>query len=292
MAGTVMKLRTPWKIRGMVRTWLRLIRSLLGLVVSVILVFPLIWLFFTAFKAKGEIFQYPTRLLPLNWTLENYSELFKITRFLRYFINTAAVSIVAAIVSIIIATSASYSLSRFKIRGTNIVAVSLLLMYMLPEIVLGIPFMKIFLFLGMTDSLVSLTIAYISITLPFSIWMLRSYIESIPRALEEAALIDGCTRFQGFRKIIVPQALPGIMATTIFTFILCWNEYLFALILITSEHNKTLTLGLSILLGETAIYSWGMLAAGSVMTVVPVIVMFVFFQKHIVAGFTAGAIKG
>ena len=267
-------------------------RSIAGLIISFILVFPLIWLFFTAFKSKGEIFQFPTRLLPLDWTWENYAELFRITRFLRYFINTAVISVAAAVISIIIATCASYSLSRFRIPGSGIVAVALLLMYMLPEIVLGIPFMKIFLFLGLSDSLVALTIAYISITLPFSIWMLRSYIESIPTALEEAALIDGCTRFQGFVRVIVPQAIPGIMATTIFTFILCWNEYLYALILITSEHNKTLTLGLSILLGETAIYSWGMLSAGSVLTVIPVIVLFMFFQKHIVAGFTAGAIKG
>jgi ABC-type glycerol-3-phosphate transport system permease component len=267
-------------------------RSIAGLIISFILVFPLIWLFFTAFKAKGEIFQFPTRLLPLDWTWENYAELFRITRFLRYFINTAVISVAAAVISIIIATCASYSLSRFRIPGSGIVAVALLLMYMLPEIVLGIPFMKIFLFLGLSDSLVALTIAYISITLPFSIWMLRSYIESIPTALEEAALIDGCTRFQGFLRVIVPQAIPGIMATTIFTFILCWNEYLYALILITSEQNKTLTLGLSILLGETAIYSWGMLAAGSVLTVIPVIVLFVFFQKHIVSGFTAGAVKG
>jgi len=267
-------------------------RSIGGLIISIILVFPLIWLFFTAFKAKGEIFQFPTRLLPLEWTWENYVELFRITQFLRYFTNTAMISVVAALFSIMIATCASYSLSRFRIPGAGVVAVALLLMYMLPEIVLGIPFMKIFLFLGLSDSLVALTIAYISITLPFSIWMLRSYIESIPTALEEAALIDGCTRFQGFLRVIVPQAVPGIMATTIFTFILCWNEYLYALILITSEHNKTLTLGLSILLGETAIYSWGMLAAGSVLTVIPVIVLFVFFQKHIVAGFTAGAIKG
>jgi ABC-type glycerol-3-phosphate transport system permease component len=268
------------------------VRSVVGLIISAVIVFPLIWLFFTAFKSKGEIFQFPTRLLPLDWTFENYVELFRITQFLRYFINTAAISIIAAMISIIIATCASYSLSRFRIPGAGVVAVALLLMYMLPEIVLGIPFMKIFLALGLSDSLVALTIAYISITLPFSIWMLRSYIESIPTALEEAALIDGCTRFQGFVRVIVPQAIPGIMATTIFTFILCWNEYLYALVLITSEQNKTLTLGLSILLGETAIYSWGMLSAGSVLTVIPVIVLFVFFQKHIVAGFTAGAIKG
>ncbi len=269
-----------------------MVRSIAGLIISIVIVFPLIWLFFAAFKSKGEIFQFPTRLLPLDWTFENYKELFRITQFLRYFINTAVISIIAALISIIIATCASYSLSRFHIPGGGVVAVALLLMYMLPEIVLGIPFMKIFLALGLSDSLVALTIAYISITLPFSIWMLRSYIESIPTALEEAALIDGCTRFQGFVRVIVPQAIPGIMATTIFTFILCWNEYLYALILITSEHNKTLTLGLSILLGETAIYSWGMLSAGSVLTVIPVIVLFVFFQKHIVAGFTAGAIKG
>ncbi len=281
----VLRLRSRGELSGAVR-------SISGLIVSFIIVFPLIWLFFTAFKAKGEIFQFPTRLLPLDWTWENYAELFRITQFLRYFINTAVISVVAAVISIIIATCASYSLSRFRIPGAGVVAVALLLMYMLPEIVLGIPFMKIFLFLGLSDSLVALTIAYISITLPFSIWMLRSYIESIPAALEEAALIDGCTRFQGFLRVIVPQAVPGIMATTIFTFILCWNEYLYALILITSEQNKTLTLGLSILLGETAIYSWGMLSAGSVLTVIPVIVLFVFFQKHIVAGFTAGAIKG
>ena len=138
------------------------IRSIIGLIVSAVIVFPLIWLFFTAFKSKGEIFQFPTRLLPLDWTFENYLELFRITQFLRYFINTAAISIVAAVISITIATCASYSLSRFRIPGGGVVAVALLLMYMLPEIVLGIPFMKIFLALGLSDSLVALTIAYIS----------------------------------------------------------------------------------------------------------------------------------
>ena len=221
------------------------VRSAAGLIISIIIVFPLIWLFFTAFKSKGEIFQFPTRLLPLDWTFENYTELFRITQFLRYFINTAMISIIAALISIIIATCASYSLSRFRIPGGGVVAVALLLMYMLPEIVLGIPFMKIFLALGLSDSLVALTIAYISITLPFSIWMLRSYIESIPTALEEAALIDGCTRFQGFVRVIVPQAIPGIMATTIFTFILCWNEYLYALVMITNNAQKNSPLRLS-----------------------------------------------
>lgn len=268
------------------------VNSLFGAVISFILVFPLIWLFFTSFKEKGEIFKYPARLLPLNWTFLNYQQLFQITRFLRYILNTFVVGIVAAFVAIVIATCACYSLSRFKTRISGLIAILLLVMYMLPEIVLGIPFMKVFLFLGLTDSLVALTITYVSITLPFGVWMLRSYIESIPIALEEAATIDGCTRFQAFRKVIVPQAVPGIAATSIFTFILCWNEYLYALILITSEQYKTVTLGLSILLGETAIYSWGMLAAGCVVVVVPVIIMFMLFQKSIVAGFTAGAVKG
>lgn len=285
MSSSISKLRSNWKIGSAFNTiW--------GLLISIVLVFPLIWLFFTSFKTKGEIFKYPSNLLPIKWTFLNYVELFNVTQFARYLLNTTVVSIGAVVFSIVIATCASYSLSRFKIKGANVVAVSLLVMYMIPEIVLGIPFMKIFLFLGITDSLVALTITYISITLPFAIWMLRSYIESIPVAMEEAAMIDGCTRFQAFRKVIVPQALPGIVATSIFTFILCWNEYLYALVLITSEHNKTVTLGLSILLGETAIYSWGMLAAGSVLTCVPVIIMFVLFQKHIVGGFTAGAVKG
>ena len=163
---------------------------------------------------------------------------------------------------------------------------------MLPQIFLIIPFLIFWSNLGFSDSLFALAVTMISFTLPFSVWMLRSYIESIPIALEEAALIDGATRLQAFYKVIVPGAIPGIVSTFIFCFILVWNDYLFALVLISSDKNKTLTLGLSMLTGGKAMWSWGVLSAGAVFTTVPILILFMFVQTRLLGGFSAGALKG
>lgn len=270
----------------------KLILTAASIIISLIVAFPLIWLILTSFKSKGETITYPPTLLPEIFTLGNYKLLFMATNFGIYFRNTMVVAVSASLISIIVATLGVYSLARFKFKGQGIIAMLLIVAYMLPDIFLAIPFARFWNSLSFTDNLIVLSITIISMTLPFSVWMLKSYIDSIPIQLEEAALVDGATRFTAFVKIIIPGAMPGIIATFIFTFILAWNDYIFALTLVSSETNKTMTLGLASMTGSQAIWSWNMLAAGSVLATVPVLILFIFVQRRLVAGFTAGAIKG
>ena len=268
------------------------ILSLISIIIVIAVAFPLIWLIFTAFKSKTETIIYPPTLFPGNPTLDNFKLLFEATDFAMYFKNSTIVATSTSLISIIIALLGVYSLSRFKFKGQNIIVVLLVLAYMLPEVFLVIPYAKFWSNLGSGDNLVAYSITLISLTLPFSVWMLKSYIDSIPLELEEAALVDGATRLKAFTKIIVPGAMPGIMATFIFTFILAWNDYIFGLVLISSEKNKTVTLGLASMAGGEAMWSWNVYAAASVLATVPVLILFVFVQKRLVAGFSAGAIKG
>jgi len=268
------------------------ILSLISIIIVIAVAFPLIWLIFTAFKSKTETIIYPPTLFPGNPTLDNFKLLFEATDFAMYFKNSTIVATSTSLISIIIALLGVYSLSRFKFKGQNIIVVLLVLAYMLPEVFLVIPYAKFWSNLGSGDNLVAYSITLISLTLPFSVWMLKSYIDSIPLELEEAALVDGATRLKAFTKIIVPGAMPGIMATFIFTFILAWNDYIFGLVLISSEKNKTVTLGLASMAGGEAMWSWNVYAAAAVVATVPILILFIFIQRRLVAGFTAGAIKG
>jgi ABC-type glycerol-3-phosphate transport system permease component len=266
--------------------------SILGFGIALTIAFPLIWLILTSLKPKGEIIVYPPSFLPINPTISNYTTLLEVTNILTYFKNSFIVAFSASLVAIVISLFGVYSLSRFKFRGQSIISILLVIAYMLPQIFLIIPFLIFWSTLGFSDSLFSLAVTMISFTLPFSVWMLRSYIESIPVALEEAALIDGATRLQAFYKVIVPGAVPGIVSTFIFCFILVWNDYLFALVLISSDANKTITLGISLLIGEKAMWSWGVLSAGAVFATVPILILFMFVQTRLLGGFSAGALKG
>jgi len=163
---------------------------------------------------------------------------------------------------------------------------------MTPAILIVVPFFEIWVKLGLVDTLFSLTVSCLALALPLGLLLMRSYFQGIPVELEEAAFIDGATRFQAFYKVILPQALPGVISTALFTFILVWQDYLYALVLINSQAKKTLTLSIADLMGQSAIYSWGMLMAAAVLMVIPVLIGFVFIEKQLIAGFNVGAIKG
>ena len=263
-----------------------------ALFVLFIALFPLIWMLLSSFKPNAEMFERPPRFLPRDPTLEHYIELFRFTSFPIYFYNTFVVAVVSCIVGIIVSLCAVYSVSRFKFIGAKTFTFGTLFIYMLPPILLAIPFFRIWFNLGMTNSLTALAVTYLTITLPFSLWILRPYIESIPRSLEESAMIDGCTRFQAFVVVVIPQAWPGIIAAFVFTFVVVWNELLYALLLITEEDKRTVSLGISALILETSVYSWGLVNAAGVMATLPVLVLFAFVTKHMVTGLGAGAVKG
>lgn len=263
-----------------------------ALVLLLAALFPLIWMFFSSFKPNPEIYMQPPRLLALEWTGAHYEQLFWFTSFPRYFINTLATAATASVVGVVVSLCGVYSVTRFRFIGARLFTFIMLFIYMLPPILLAIPFFQIWFSLDMLDSLTALMLTYLTITLPFSIWILRPYIDSIPREMEDAGRVDGCTQFQAFRMIIIPQTLPGIAAALIFTFVVVWNEYLYAQILLRSEELRTVSLGIASLILETSVYSWGLVNAAGVAATIPILGLFVFIQRGMVAGLSAGAVKG
>ncbi len=266
--------------------------TFVAFLVMVVLLFPLIWMTLSSFKPNPELFTRPPTILPRTWTMEHYVELFWFTSFPRYFLNTFLVGAVAVVIGVGVSLCGVYSISRFKFIGAKQFTFIMLFIYMLPPVLLSIPFFQIWYSMGMLNTLTSLIFTYLTITVPFAIWVLRPYIESIPRELEEAARVDGCTQFQAFYRVIVPQSLPGIVASMIFTFVVVWNEYLYALILITDENLRTVSLGIGSLILETSVYSWGLVNAAGAMATIPILLVFSLVQKVMVTGLTAGAVKG
>lgn len=270
----------------------KLLFTVFAIGILVVALFPLIWMFFSSFKPNPEMYSRPPRFLPEVWTLFHYQELFWFTSFLQYFWNTLATAATASVVGVVVSLCGVYSVTRFQFIGAKFFTFLMLFIYMLPPILLAIPFFQIWFSLGMLDSLIALMLTYLTITLPFAVWILRPYIDSIPREMEDAGRVDGCSQFQAFVKIIIPQTLPGISAALIFTFVVVWNEYLYAQILIRSEMLRTVSLGIASLILETSVYSWGLVNAAGVVATIPVLVLFVFIQKGMVAGLSAGAVKG
>ena len=263
----------------------------IALVMLFVVLFPLVWMFFSSFKSNPELYLRPPKFFAQQWVLLHYKELFLMTSFPRYFLNTFAVAGVACIVGAVVSLCGVYSLTRFRFVGAGISTFIMLLIYMLPPILLAIPFFQIWLSLGMLDTLTALMLTYLTITVPFSVWILRPYVESIPRELEESGRVDGCGQFQAFVLIIVPQTAPGVVAALIFTFVVVWNEYLYAQVIMQSDKLRTVSLAIAGLVRETAVYSWGLANAAGVMVTIPILVLFILIQKGMVSGMVVGAVK-
>ena len=260
-------------------------------ILLVLTAFPFFWMISTSFKPLREIFVFPPYLLPKEFTLANFDRLFEQTRFLTYFRNSVFVSTSAVVLTMTIASAGAYSLTRFKFYGREKIASLILFTYMFAPIMIIIPFYVLIKKIGIANTHLALIMAYTAFCLPFSLWLLRAFFQSIPMALEEAALTDGAGRIRAVIYVIFPLALPGIIATGIFTFILAWNDYIFVRILITSDELKTLSVGIADLYNATVI-DWGMIMSGGMLITIPVLVFFVFIQRYLIAGWGAGAIKG
>lgn len=254
--------------------------------------FPLLWMIGTALKPNVETFAVPPTLLPVHPTLDQFRRLLTETPFLTYFANSVIVALGTTALVIVTAVAGAYGLVRFRFPGRNLVAHVVLFTYMLPAVVLLLPLYLTISALGLANSLVGLVVAYTTFALPFALWLLRSFIGSIPIELEQAAMIDGATRLQAFIEVVLPQALPGIISTALFSFILSWNEYLYALVFINVDDRKTLPPGVLTMLNQNQNVEWALLMAASVLMAVPVILCFGFLQKHLTRGFGAGSVKG
>ena len=254
--------------------------------------FPLFWMVVTSLKPQFELFRRPPTMLPETVTFEHYIRLLRDTPFLTYFRNSVLLSTATTVIVVGIATLGAYALVRFRFRGRETLAFLVLFTYLLPSVVLIIPLYLMLVSVGLSNTIFSLVIAYTTFALPYALWLLRSFMAGIPEDLESVALVDGATRLGAFRDVILPQLLPGIISTALFTFILSWNEYLYALVLVNSDNARPLTTGVMNMLISAFNIEWSLLMAASVMMSVPLIVVFAFLQSYLTRGFGAGAVKG
>ncbi len=271
--------------------WLTGLR-ILGLGVwMIITLFPLYWILLTSLKPANQIAEYPVRYWPREFSLENYANLFSKSQFGSYLLNSIVVSAAAGVVGTAIALLSAYVLSRFTFRGKGAVMLAFLVTQMIPAFIALGPLYQMFTNLGLVDSRFGLVLIYIAMTIPFSSIMLRGFFDNVPDSLEEAAMVDGCSRFGALWRVIVPVMTPGIIATFIFNFVNCWNELFLAVTLINTDSHKTIPTALNSFISSFNI-EWGPMSAAAVLTILPTMVLFAFASRWIVAGLTQGATKG
>ncbi len=274
------------------RLWRTALLNLLAWLIVLAVAFPLIWMVLTSIKPQSELFHIPPSILPQSVTFEHYRQLLEETPFLKYFANSVLLACSTTILVVAVGTLGAFSLVRFRYPGRDRMALLVLATYLLPSVVLIIPLYLLMVWIGVANSLLSLVIAYTTFSLPYALWLLRSFMAGIPADLESAALVDGASRLGAFVDVILPQALPGIISTTLFTFILAWNEYLYALVLVNTDEARPLTTGVMNMLVTSFNIEWSLLMAAAVMMSLPLIVIFAFLQSYLTRGFGAGGVKG
>jgi multiple sugar transport system permease protein len=256
-----------------------------------VVLLPLYWMFRSSISENAEMYGVAIQFFPSKFTLAQFDAAWNKWRFGQFLGNTITVAVLTTILTTVMASLAAFSLARLRYPGRKALARSILFVYLIPGGLIFIPLFIVMQRLGLLNSLLSLIVAYQTFAVPFCTWMLIGYFKGIPMELEEAALIDGCTRIGAMRRILLPLAAPGMVAAAIFTFTLAWNEFLLALIFINNNSAKTLPVGLAGLV-RGDIYLFGPMMAGSVMAAVPVMLMYMLAQRFVVAGLAAGAVKG
>ena len=254
------------------------------------LLFPFYWTFVTSLKLPEELHSLKVIYWPQNPTFQAYSHLFGQYNFLHPMKNSLIVALITTLISLSVSTLAAYAFSRFRFVGRKPLMVLFLTNNMFPTVLLLIPLFTIMRKMGLLYNPASLVLSYTTFTIPFSVWLLTGYLNDLPIALEEAAMIDGANRAQGFLRIVLPLLLPCMLATGVYIFMQSWNEYTFA-VLFTNENSRTIPVSLKMLVGQLGV-QWDLITAGGIITVIPVCIMFFFAQKRLVAGLTAGAVKG
>lgn len=268
-----------------------IITCILVLFVIIMVGFPLLWMIISSFKPGTELFNVPPKVFPSVFSLEWYKQAFSNENVIHYFLNSLKIAGIVMVVDMGIGTLTAYSVTRFSYKGSRLLRMSILAAYCIPPIMLMIPLYKIMAALHLTGSHVGVIIGHLTITLPFSVWLLISFFRKLPREIDEAAMIDGANEWQVFVQIDFPLCISGILSTGIMAFIMSWNEFLLSSVLINKETMKTLTVGISNYISSTHI-DWGIIMALGTITTIPVVILFAAVQKYFVEGMTAGAVKG
>lgn len=251
---------------------------------------PFLWMILTSLTPSARIAASGVSVSPAGWSADNYLRLLRQTSFLGNMGHSLIVALGTVAVGLTVSVTAAYAFSRFRFRGRRLLMLQFLLVNMFPVVLLILPLFILMRKLGLLDTHLALILANSTVAIPFAVWMLRSYVGAIPKSLDEAAMIDGCSRLAALRRVVLPLALPGIISTGIYIFITAWNEYLYALTL-GGRNVRTVTVAIQTLIGEYQI-EWGLLAAGGVVGALPVTILFLLVQRRLVGGLTQGAVKG
>jgi multiple sugar transport system permease protein len=247
-------------------------------------------MFFAALKSNTEIFSLPPRLLPEVFTLRSYKNIFSDPVKVRFFLNSYLVAVCVTVLSLAVAILSGYSFSRHKFRFKKVLNLFIIATQTVPPITLLIPYFGIVVALGLYDTYRALILTYMVFTLPYAILMMTGYFNTLPRELDEAVMVDGGSNFFALWRVLVPNALPGIIATAVYTFLLSWNEFLFALTLTKSTEMRTVPIGIQMLMGQHA-YEWNEMMAMGILGSLPILILYLAAQRYFLAGMTSGAVK-
>ncbi|MCC3372364.1 carbohydrate ABC transporter permease [Cohnella sp. REN36] len=252
--------------------------------------FPILWMVLNSFKPNSEIFAWPPTWISKNFLVDAYVEIFKNPEKIRFFVNSYFIAFTAVILTLAISILASYSFSRFKFRGKNVINTIIVSVQAVPPITLLIPYLSLIVTMKLYNTYGALILTYLLFTLPYAILMMTGYLNTLPKDLDEAVMMDGGSRFRALWTVLVPVSVPGLVSVGMYTFMQSWNEYLFALALTKTNEYRTVPVGISLLMGQHA-YEWNQMMAMSVLGSLPVLLLFLFFQRYFIAGMTSGAVK-
>jgi multiple sugar transport system permease protein len=252
--------------------------------------FPVFWMLVSSFKANSEIFRYPPEIITENFSFDAYAAIVSDPVKVRFFVNSYVVSLSVTALTLVVAILAAYALSRYRFRGKNWLNIVVVSVQAVPPITLLIPYFGLMVTLRLYDTYAALILTYAVFTLPYAVIMMTGYFNTLPKELDEAVKLDGGSATTALWRVLVPISLPGIVAVGVYTFMIAWNEYLFALTLTRTEDMRTVPIGIQLLMGQHS-YEWNEMMAMSILGSVPVLVLFLFFQRYFLAGLTGGAVK-
>jgi len=261
-----------------------------AVVISVYSAFPIYWMVISTLREPTALLT-SISLIPRSLSLESYQNLLELTDYPRHFMNSVIVALVAVGLTMIFSVMIAYAVTRQRIRGKKMIVGAMLYAYMFPPLLIAIPIFTIFARMGLSDTLTGLIASHLTLTLPLGVWFLWGFFKSMPFELEEAAMVDGCTRLGAFLRVVLPLALPGLITVAIFSFLLSWTDYTFALVMIGSDANKTLPVGLASMVGSFDL-RWGEIMAGSTLIALPLFAAFALMTQYFIQGLGAGAVKG
>ena len=260
------------------------------IIATIVAIFPLVWIIISSIKGKGELTQFPTRFWPQTFTLDYFTHVINDLHFVDNIRNSLVISLSTTVIATIISSMAAYGIVRFFPKLGSIMSRLLVTTYIFPPILLAIPYSIAIAKAGSGNSIIGLIIIYLSFSVPYAVWLLVGFFQTVPIGIEEAARIDGANKFVTFYKVVLPIVAPGIVATAIYTFINAWNEFLYALILINDTSKMTVAVALRSLNGSEVL-DWGDMMAASVIVVLPSIIFFSIIQNKIASGLSEGSVK-